>query len=708
MVTSAAYLGEETRVIRGDWQPASNASLELPVLGVPAPVFPGETVPVTLSSFDPALRELVISMVARDSNAAPLLAACVTDGSGSPIGRCGVTLRLKALHTGRHRTSVIAIAQSRFSIAKNAPIRMKSGVPHIIVRGIDSADEAPRLPPMMRSGCGYAPSWIWRRFDVEALCRQTWESGVSTNVISDETVKAADAALTSGTSEKAVNDANDEPQELKHHAWQCVGGSNATAFSFWLARNMPATVDVKLALLAENCTVYRLRRILELLRHGTNYACAACGHEVVHPRDLLSLTASGISGVFANPAGITFRVITARTVLPGSIDVLGPPSLDCTWYRGYGWSMCHCAGCGAHLGWRYDFMPDDSPGLRDKRVIWARTTHPANAGQGEEGSHDAGNAPDQAGGIMIAVPRNRGSGDFSRRRRLRSVARLLVVTRMLALGETGIAVRGIGHLLGLDDDNDDADEEDDDEIDISGEGSDEDDGDDDESESSPSDDAAAVEEDGYIEGEDWDESEGGGGAENDYDARDSEDDGAAVPNNSITDFLERLDSLTTEPVELGAVTGGDAPSASTDGGGGDTATAGTGAPLVVGSPQTAAATTPVFLRGVAGALLTAGDRDHSPPLGPLAARLQPLIDGEDASLGPAAQAQPEGAAIAAGSRRRPGHPPISLPRIVQGVRLPSGASTLREAVGPPPGSLPSTFYGFRDGAIAASVRARQS
>lgn len=34
--------------------------------------------------------------------------------------------------------------------------------------------------------------------------------------------------------------------------------------------------------------------------------------------------------------------------------VVGPSTEEHTWFPGYAWTMAHCGGCGAHVGWRYD------------------------------------------------------------------------------------------------------------------------------------------------------------------------------------------------------------------------------------------------------------------------------------------------------------------------------------------------------------------
>jgi hypothetical protein len=67
-----------------------------------------------------------------------------------------------------------------------------------------------------------------------------------------------------------------------------------------------------------------------------------------------------VSGVFSNPAGVVFRVLTF-TRIRDDADVEGPASTDATWFAGYAWSALHCSSCGCHLGWRYDWVGTPPP-----------------------------------------------------------------------------------------------------------------------------------------------------------------------------------------------------------------------------------------------------------------------------------------------------------------------------------------------------------
>ncbi len=78
--------------------------------------------------------------------------------------------------------------------------------------------------------------------------------------------------------------------------------------------------------------------------------CAACGHPVTRERWRIAVNGAHEHVVF-NPAGRLFR-IGCFAVADGAAAV-GAASDAFTWFKGFMWRIALCAGCGAHLGWRY-------------------------------------------------------------------------------------------------------------------------------------------------------------------------------------------------------------------------------------------------------------------------------------------------------------------------------------------------------------------
>ena len=81
------------------------------------------------------------------------------------------------------------------------------------------------------------------------------------------------------------------------------------------------------------------------------YLCARCRRLVTRGRWRLAMGGSHEHVVF-NPAGIVFRVLCFKEA-PGAVAA-GEASADFSWFGGYSWRLALCAGCGAHLGWRYE------------------------------------------------------------------------------------------------------------------------------------------------------------------------------------------------------------------------------------------------------------------------------------------------------------------------------------------------------------------
>jgi len=71
---------------------------------------------------------------------------------------------------------------------------------------------------------------------------------------------------------------------------------------------------------------------------------------------------------FENPEGLRFEILTFSRTL-GCRNV-GMPTLEHTWFAGYAWSYCVCAGCRSHLGWYYT-GPGSFAGLIRSRILRA-------------------------------------------------------------------------------------------------------------------------------------------------------------------------------------------------------------------------------------------------------------------------------------------------------------------------------------------------
>ncbi len=70
---------------------------------------------------------------------------------------------------------------------------------------------------------------------------------------------------------------------------------------------------------------------------------------------------------FANPHGLVFRIGCFSTA-PGCVHA-DWESDDFTWFPGFSWSPAQCAGCGAHLGWRFSSGSSAFHGLILDRLL---------------------------------------------------------------------------------------------------------------------------------------------------------------------------------------------------------------------------------------------------------------------------------------------------------------------------------------------------
>jgi hypothetical protein len=76
--------------------------------------------------------------------------------------------------------------------------------------------------------------------------------------------------------------------------------------------------------------------------------CAACGQVITAPRHRRAVHGER-EHLLRNPAGLTFRVGCFREAI-GCV-VVGPDSVEASWFPGFAWRRAFCAGCRAHLGW---------------------------------------------------------------------------------------------------------------------------------------------------------------------------------------------------------------------------------------------------------------------------------------------------------------------------------------------------------------------
>jgi hypothetical protein len=63
--------------------------------------------------------------------------------------------------------------------------------------------------------------------------------------------------------------------------------------------------------------------------------------------------------VFANPEGRVFELLLLGNAR--ALQLVGNATQEFTWFQGYAWRVALCAGCGIHLGWRFETAAERSP-----------------------------------------------------------------------------------------------------------------------------------------------------------------------------------------------------------------------------------------------------------------------------------------------------------------------------------------------------------
>ncbi len=87
--------------------------------------------------------------------------------------------------------------------------------------------------------------------------------------------------------------------------------------------------------------------------------CRCCDQHVTSRRHAFSFRANGSIQVFPNPWGQMKKIWTVRSA--HDLVIVGPPTVEFTWFDGFAWAVALCARCRNHLGWRYDAVQAGRP-----------------------------------------------------------------------------------------------------------------------------------------------------------------------------------------------------------------------------------------------------------------------------------------------------------------------------------------------------------
>ncbi|XP_039263434.2 protein cereblon-like [Styela clava] len=132
--------------------------------------------------------------------------------------------------------------------------------------------------------------------------------------------------------------------------------TSPSAFSFWIASHLLITNTMRLFLLQIDCSIQRMRCELDLLKKCTIYACMHCGNHITEKKHLFNMSVSGPMDAYVNPSGHIHETLTVY--LSQGLVRVSRPSTEHSWFPGYAWTICECASCGRHMGWKFTATKD--------------------------------------------------------------------------------------------------------------------------------------------------------------------------------------------------------------------------------------------------------------------------------------------------------------------------------------------------------------
>ncbi|CAF1093738.1 unnamed protein product [Didymodactylos carnosus] len=168
------------------------------------------------------------------------------------------------------------------------------------------------------------------------------------------------------------------------------------AFSDWLLMNLPFELHTVQNILALPTCVQRLQFVLSWLKKYKKFLCRRCFADICENEDIFSMSVQGLMSAYVNPHG---QIHETLTVYKGkNLKVIGPRTLEHSWFPGYSWQIVQCQRCGNHLGWKFtasnsSLKPKMFYGLTRNGLIFARTdeSHPPinhDDDDGEDSQHN--------------------------------------------------------------------------------------------------------------------------------------------------------------------------------------------------------------------------------------------------------------------------------------------------------------------------------
>lgn len=151
---------------------------------------------------------------------------------------------------------------------------------------------------------------------------------------------------------KFVYDEYDVPRILKKMVVLNVESCPAdlVLLSFWLARNIPITEKQRSEIFQMNGVTQRIMALKNALSRKCYFSCKRCENRLANYANVISMSKEGVQN-YCNPNGFIHETLTVSEVLDNSLQLVGSPSNEFSWFPSYAWQILLCKECHGHIGW---------------------------------------------------------------------------------------------------------------------------------------------------------------------------------------------------------------------------------------------------------------------------------------------------------------------------------------------------------------------
>ena len=108
--------------------------------------------------------------------------------------------------------------------------------------------------------------------------------------------------------------------------------TDPTELSYWVASSLPFEESHRMGLLRIDCTVTRLRLLINLIERFNILCCKHCDNVVSKQSSIFSMSKDGPQGAYVNPGGAVHETLTLYKV--SNTYTEGQPQTQFSWFPG--------------------------------------------------------------------------------------------------------------------------------------------------------------------------------------------------------------------------------------------------------------------------------------------------------------------------------------------------------------------------------------